>query len=83
MNYDLFNLGNFNVIQDGEYYYIFRALNRADHDDVINHFLETNQDPQRIRTDRERYEEMHGKAKYTKDAELSLEEIYDHIKCIT
>lgn len=80
MKDELFDIRNFNVIEDNEYYYIFRALNRADHDDIINHFLETNQDPERIRTDRERYEAMHGRAKYDKDSEISLEEVYDHIK---
>lgn len=80
MNSELFGIGNFNVLQDNDYYYVFRALNRADHADVLNYFLETNEDIERIRTDRERYEEEHGRAKYNKDSELSLEEIYDHIK---
>jgi len=80
MNYGLFGIENFNVIQDDEYYYVFRALNRADHEDIINEFLEHNRDLSRIRTDRERYEEQHGKAKYSKDSELTLEEMYDHIK---
>jgi len=48
--YDLFDLKNFNVIEDENYYYVFRALNKADHEDIIDSFLETNNDPKRIRT---------------------------------
>lgn len=80
MNYDIFGLKNFTVLEDNNNYYLFRALNKADNADIINHFLETSQDPVRIRTDRERFEEIHGLAKYNKDSEISLEEMYDHIK---
>ena len=80
MKYELFDLRNFNVLEDDQYYYVFRALNRADHEDIYNHLLATNTNPERIRTDRERYEAAHGKAKYTQDAEISLDEMYDHIK---
>ena len=80
MNMDIFNIDNFNVVEDENYYYVFRALNIADSDDMINTFLETGEDAKRIRTDRERYEEQHGRAKYHADSELSLEEITDHIK---
>ena len=41
---------------------------------------------EKIRTDRERYEENpeNGAPKYDKDASISLEQVYDHIKiCIT
>ena len=77
---DIFNIDNFNVVEDDNFYYVFRALNIADSDDIINTFLETGEDAKRIRTDRERYEEQHGRAKYNADSELSLEEITDHIK---
>ncbi len=80
MNTELFELDRFNVLQDDEYYYVFRALNRADHKDFIDYLLEFNNDAPRIRTDRERFEEVHGKAKYAHDSEISLEEVYDHIK---
>ena len=72
---ELFSLKNFNVVEDDNYYYVFRALNRADHNDIKNHLTDGV-----IRTDRERYEEEHGEAKYNKDSEISLEEIWDHIK---
>ena len=39
MNSELFGIGNFNVLQDNDYYYVFRALNRADHADVLNYYL--------------------------------------------
>lgn len=80
MNSELFEMNKFNVLEDENYYYVYRALNKADHADALNHFYETKQDIERIRTDRERYEEEHGKAKYDKESEISLEEIYDHIK---
>ncbi len=80
MDYELFDIGKFNVIEDDEFYYVFRALNKADHNDVINYFLEHKEDVPRIRTDRERYEQVHGEAKYRSDSEISLEEVYDHIK---
>ena len=80
MNSELFEMNKFNVLEDENYYYVYRALNKADHADALNHFYETKQDIEKIRTDRERYEEEHGKAKYDKESEISLEEIYDHIK---
>ena len=78
MNEELFDINNFNIIQDGEYYYFFRALNMADNNDV-DQGITISQDGKinRIRTDRERFE---GKAKYKEDSQISLEEVYDHIK---
>ena len=80
MNYELFDINKFNVLEDEKNYYVFRALNREDHDDIINSYLEKTEAPDRIRTDRERFEKSHGIAKYNKDSEISLEEVYDHIK---
>lgn len=80
MNYDTFSMEKFNVIQDDEYYYVYRAIEDVDREDIINEFLKHNKDIDRIRTYRERYEELHGKAKYSKDSEISLEEMYDYIK---
>ena len=77
MNSELFEMNKFNVLEDENYYYVYRALNKADHADALNHFYETKQDIERIRTDRERYE---GKTKYTEESNISLEEAYDHIK---
>lgn len=80
MNYELFDANYFNVLEDENNYYVFRALNREDHNDIINSYLEKAEAPARIRTDRERFEELHGTAKYNRDSEISLEEVYDHIK---
>lgn len=78
MNEELFDINNFNIIQDEEYYYFFRALNMADNSDV-EHGITLSQDGKinRIRTDRERFE---GETKYNQDSHISLEEVYDHIK---
>ena len=78
MEDNLFDINNFNIIQDKENYYFFRALNLADNND-IEQGITISEDGkiERIRTDRERFD---GRAKYSKDSQISLEEIYDHIK---
>ena len=75
MNSSLFNINNFNVLEDKDNYYFLRALNNADHNDFLNNLNNGN-----IRTDRERFEESFGTSKYSKDSNISLEEMYDHIK---
>ena len=78
MEDNLFDINNFNIIQDDEYYYFFRALNMADNSDIEQQItVSANGKIERIRTDRERFD---GETKYTEDSEISLEEIYDHIK---
>lgn len=78
MNDKLFNINNFNIIQDEENYYFFRALNMADNNDIEKQITtSSNGKIEKIRTDRERY---NGKTKYNENSQLSLEEIYDHIK---
>ena len=78
MNKEIFEIENFNIIQDEENYYFFRALNMVDNNDIEQGITTSeNGKIDRIRTDRERYE---GKTKYTEDSKLTLEEIYDHIK---
>ena len=79
----LFDIDRFNIIEDEENYYFFRALNMADNQDLeAGVTLDNAGNIEKIRTDRERYEEnaeneLH---KYSKDAEISLEQVYDHIK---
>ena len=74
----LFDIGNFNVIQDEDNYYFFRALNMEDNNDIEQGITRSNDGKiERIRTDRERYE---GIAKYGETSRISLEEVYDHIK---
>ena len=78
MENNLFDINNFNIIQDAENYYFFRALNMADNADIEQKkTTSANGEIERIRTDRERFD---GETKYTEDSEISLEEIYDHIK---
>lgn len=75
---ELLRIENFNIIQDEENYYFFRALNMADNNDVEQGItISKDGRIERIRTDRERYA---GDAKYTEDSKVSLEEMYDHIK---
>ena len=75
---NLFDIDNFNIIEDEENYYLFRALNMADNQDLeTGTILDDTGSIARIRTDRERYEEN---AKYSENAEISLEQVYDHIK---
>ena len=79
----LFNIDNFNIIEDEENYYFFRALNMTDNKDLEEgKILDDAGDIVKIRTDRERYEENpeNEAPKYSKDAEISLEQAYDHIK---
>ena len=78
MEEKLFDINNFNIIQDEENYYFFRALNMADNNDIEQGItMSANGKIERIRTDRERYE---GETKYKENSTLSLEEMYDHIK---
>ena len=77
MNNKLFDINNFNIIQDEENYYFFRALNMADNSDIEQNITTEKGNIERIRTDRERYD---GETKYAEDSKISLEELYDHIK---
>ena len=80
---DVFNIENFNIIQDSDNYYFFRALNIADNADIDGNITtDENGNITRIRTDRERWEETHTERapRYNKEVELSLRQINDHIK---
>lgn len=78
MKNKLFDIDNFNIIQDEENYYFFRALNMADNSDIEQGTtISENGEIEGIRTDRERFE---GETKYSEESEMSLEELYDHIK---
>ena len=49
---DLFDLKNFNVIEDDEYYYFFRALNMGDNKDIEEGLIvDSLGNVERIRTD--------------------------------
>ena len=80
---NIFDIDNFNIIEYEENYYFFRALNMADNQDIeTKTILDEEGNFDKIRTDRERYEEnpQNGKSKYNKDDQISLEQVYDHIK---
>ena len=78
MNQEILEIDKFNIISDEENYYFFRALNMADNSDIEQGTtISSDGKIERIRTDRERYE---GKTKYTEESNISLEEVYDHIK---
>ncbi len=80
---DIFDIERFNIIEDEENYYFFRALNMADNNDLEEQVIvDENGEYERIRTDRERYEEDSNNPvpKYSEESEISLEEVYDHIK---
>lgn len=80
---ELFNIDKFNIIEDEGNYYFFRALNMEDNQDLEEGIILDNTDNiEKIRTDRERYEQNpeNEPPKYSKDAEISLEQVYDHIK---
>ena len=75
---ELFDINNFNIYSDDNYYYFFRALNMADNDDLDKKIIADEiGNISRIRTNLERYQ---NDPKYSSDAEISLEEMCDHIK---
>ena len=74
----VFDINNFNIYSDNDYYYFFRALNMADNKDFEDNIITDEHGMiQRIRTNLERYD---GVPKYTKDSNISLEEMVNHIK---
>ena len=82
MSIDVFDIENFNVFEDEENFYFFRAFNMADNKDIDDGIVFENGKFKRIRTDRERWEEDSDKKdpKYNKESNISLSEVYDHIK---
>ena len=70
----IFDIDSYNVIEDDEFYYVFRTLNEANEDELDDEYEKC------IRTSRERAERRHEEVKYTADSEISLTEIYDNIK---
>ena len=75
---ELFKIEKFNIIQDEENYYFFRALNMADSKDIESgETISEKGNIEKIRTDRQRYI---GEARYEEGAESTLEEVFDHIK---
>ena len=74
---EIFDISKFNIIQDDNYYYFFRALNNGDYNDIINGITIQEGIITRIRTDLERYQDV---PLYREEDEISLEEVHDHVK---
>ena len=78
MRNNIFDINSFNIIQDDENYYFFRALNLNDSKDINDGIiLDENGKIKTILTDREHY---FGTPMYDENSSLSLEEVFDHIK---
>lgn len=79
---NIFDIENFNLIEDEENYYFFRSLEPGDLKDLENGTIKENNEYIRLRTDRERWEEEHpGESpRWNSESEVSLEEMYSHIK---
>ena len=79
---NIFNIEKFNLIEDEENYYFFRSLEPGDLKDLENGIIKENNEYTRLRTDRERWEEDHpGESpRWNSESEVSLEEMYSHIK---
>ena len=73
----IFDINQFNVIQDDNYYYFFRALNNGDYSDIVNGITLEDGVVKKIRTDLDRFQDI---PLYRPDDEISLEEVHDHVK---
>ena len=78
----VFDIDYFNVMKDENYFYFFRALNREDNKDLNEGKISENGKIIKIRTDTQRWKEIHKnvKPKYDENDNNSLEQMYDHIK---
>lgn len=74
---EVFDIEKFNLFQDEENYYFFRALNMGDLFDIENNITVKNGEIMRIRTDLERYQDT---PMYSSSSLISLKEVFDHIK---
>ena len=75
----IFDINEFNVVQDENNFYFFRALSNGDYDDIQNGITLENGVVKKIRTDLERYPDV---PLYREDDQISLEEVHDHVKWI-
>ena len=79
-----FGIENYNLVQDDENYYLFRAMNNRDHKDIQDGIITDSQGKvTRVRTDLASYEERReqfGDAIYKEDDPISLVQVIDHIK---
>ena len=79
---EMFDIEKFNVISDEENYYFFRSLEPGDIKDLEEgNIKDENGKYIRLRTDRERWEETHSiKPRWNAESQVTLEEMYNHIK---
>ena len=72
-----FNVEKFNIYSDDENYYFFRSLEEVDVESIKNRsIVDESGKITRLITDREFY----GETTFTKDSDISLEEMTEHIK---
>ena len=75
---NIFDIENFNVLSDDNYYYFFRALNNADNKQIEEkEITDDNGNIVRVNTDLSRF---NGNSKYNTNSNITLEEMIDHIK---
>ena len=78
---NVFDIDNFNIIEDEENYYFFRSLEPGDIEDLEKGIIKDGDKYTRLRTDRERWEETHEeRPRWNSDSKVTLEEMYSHIK---
>ena len=81
MEKEIFDIEKFNVISDEENYYFFRSLEPGDVEDLEKGIIKDGENYQRLRTDRERWEETHQEVpRWNAESKVTLEEMYNHIK---
>ena len=75
---NIFDIENFNILSDDNYYYFFRALNNADNKQIEEkEITDDNGNIVRVNTDLSRF---NGNSKYNTNSNITLEEMIDHIK---
>lgn len=81
MKKSVFNINKFNIIEDDEYYYVFRALNSGDESDLQNEIItDASRKIEKIRPDIDRYNESGKESIFTDSKEISLKEAWRHIR---
>ena len=81
MEKTVFNINKFNVIEDDEYYYVFRALNSGDESDLQNGIITSDSGKiEKIRPDIARFNESGKKSIFTDSRDISLQEAWRHIR---
>lgn len=79
MEKSVFDISEFNIIQDDENYYVFRALNIDDQREISEGINSANGNIERVLTNKQRYPQNN---KYASETEISLKEVWDHTKSV-